>query len=147
MLEALNRWGQAIHRFGDNSEVSGVSRDFDTYPVDAWAPHDGGTILFFGLNRNRGSEVVEALWVDGHMLRDLQARDQDLASGGDGMLESEAPSVEVDDPFEEESEDTGGSDDPFGFEPGAIPGDTEKVSPSHSDWGDIGFGDDGGTER
>ena len=147
MLEALNRWGQTIHRYGDNSEVSGISRDFTSYPVDAWAPHDGGTILFLGLDQSRGRDLVEALWVDGHMLRDLQVRDQDLASGGEGMLESETPSLEVDDPFDEESERRVGGDDPFGFEPGSASAVQEKASAVHSDWGDIGFGDDGGTER
>ena len=109
------------------------------------APYDGGTVLFLGFDQ--GTEVVEALWVDEHMLRDLQVRDQDLASGGDGMLESESPAVELDDPFEEESGDSTVDDDPFGFEPSASRHEKENVSAAPSDWGDIGFGDDDGTER
>jgi len=147
VLSALNHWGDPIHRYGDNSVVGGVSRDFTSYPVDAWAPDSDGTLLFISLGGSRGADVLEALWVDGHMLRDIQARDQDLADGGDGMLISESPSVEVDDPFDGESGTTEEPDDPFGFDDGAAVSGTEKLSQLNTNWGDIGFGDDEGTER
>ncbi len=147
LLAALNRWGEPIHRFGDESVVSGISRDFVTYPVDAWAPDAGGTILFISQGRVRGADIVEALWVDSHMLRELDVRDQGLAEGGEGMLTTESPVLEVDDPFDGEETGDEAADDPFGF--GHDGANTESGSDTDggTSWDDIGFGDGDGSKR
>jgi hypothetical protein len=153
MLAALNVWGQDVHRFGDENEVAGLARDFATYPVDAWAPVDEGVVLFISLGRSRGAEMVEALWVDHHSLRDLQVRDEDLDKVGEDLLSNETPTLEVED-FVETDVLQGHTEpkdaleaDPFGFQ-AAVPAKKENTAlQSKLDWDEIGFGDDDVPER
>ncbi len=125
MAAALNDWGGLVHRFGDSAEVAGVQRDFQCYPVEGWAEHSQGAMLFFSLGAHRGHGVVELKYVDSAGLRDLCAQDERLQAG---ELKSEAPA-------------TSDEEDPFGF--GAQP--REDGSPDGSSWGQPGFGDDDGS--
>ena len=129
---AWNDWGGDVHRFGDGSEVGGLRRDFETYPVDGWGQVADGVALFVSLGPSRGAPVLEVVELDSTMLRELQARDIQLTEGDD-IIEDEEPMVEFAD------------EDPFGFD-GA-----EDASPSsdstRAQWTDIGFGDDGDSER
>ena len=132
-MAAWNDWGGAVHRFGDGSEVCGLRRDFQTYPVDGWGQLSDGAALFVSLGAARGAPVLEVLGLDHTMLRELQSRDIQLTEGDD-ILDDEDPIVE----FTEE-------DDPFGF-------DASEESSADSrgiaaQWTDIGFGDDNDSER
>jgi hypothetical protein len=123
---AWNDWGGGVHRHGDGSAVAGVRRDFECYPVDGWAQHEGGAVLFFSLGIHRGGALLEAQIANDQTLRELSVRDEHLQSGeigDDSQPSEEAPAV-----------------DPFGF------GQTSAVaSPAaQADWTDIGFGDDDG---
>ena len=124
---AWNDWGADVHRFSDGSEVGGLSRDFETYPVDGWAQITDGVALFVSLGPSRGAPVLEALSVDLAQLRDLQARDIQLTEGED-IIDDEEPMVEVT------------VEDPFGVE-GAEEDESASVELG-AQWTDIGFGDE-----
>lgn len=129
---AWNDWGGGVHRYGDGSDVSGLSRDFETYPVDGWAVYSEGAVLFVSLGSTRGAPIVELLPVDGHAMKDLQARDIQLTESDD-ILGVEEPVLEMTD------------DDPFAF---ADEKSVEaEVSSVRGQWTDIGFGDDDGSKR
>ena len=130
---AWNDWGAGVHRFSDGSEVGGLSRDFQTYPVDGWAQVVDGVALFISVGPSRGAPILEVLGVDATMLRELQSRDIQLTEG-EGIIDDEEPSVELAD-----------EDDPFGFEGSEEPSvDNQSLG---SQWTDIGFGDESESER
>ena len=126
---AWNDWGGGVHRHGDGSTVAGVRRDFECYPVDGWAQHEGGAVLFFSLGVHRGGALLEVQVANDQTLRELSVRDEHLQSGEIDEVSQpigEAPAV-----------------DPFGF------GQASTAAPAvaEADWMDIGFGDDDGQER
>ena len=130
LTAVLNSWGKAVHRHGDGSIVAGVSEDIISYPVDGWAVHGEGAVLFISVGKHRGAPIVEARVMGSHGLKDLIARDQQLQAGG---VPDETVLLEVED------EDEG---DPFGF---TESGQAEANPPSGGDsWTGIGFGDDEG---
>ena len=132
-MAAWNDWGGGVHRFGDGSEVCGLRRDFQTYPVDAWSEVAEGAALFVSLGATRGAPILEVLELDHTMLRELQSRDIQLTEGDD-ILDVEEPVVELTE-----------EDDPFGFDAsGDLHGDSRAM---RAEWTDIGFGDDKDSER
>ncbi len=131
-MASWNDWGGDVHRYADGSEVGGLNRDFQTYPVDGWTKVGDGVALFISLGPSRGAPALEVLAVDSDMLRDLQARDIQLTEGDD-IIADEEPSVEV------------AEDDPFGFDE-ADESSVVSVEPNAA-WTDIGFGDDNESER
>jgi hypothetical protein len=156
MLAALNVWGKEIHRFGDESEVAGMARDFTTYPVDAWAPANDGVVLFISLGKHRGADLVEALWVDHHAQRDLQARDLGLDENEGAVVADEEPTLELEDPLDGDvgiEQGVAGEgvveadEDPFGFDSEVATNEDGVAVQDKLDWGDIGFGDGDATER
>ena len=133
LTAVLNSWGKPVHRHGDGSLVAGVSEDINSYPVDAWALHGQGALLFLSVGRHRGAPVVEARSMGTHGIKDLSVRDQQLQVGG---IPEETVLLEVEDD---------GEADPFGFNNAS---DEQQSGPSGGDaWTGIGFGDDGEPER
>jgi len=133
LTAVLNSWGKPVHRHGDGSLVAGFSQDIEIYPVDGWAAHDDGAVLFISLGKHRGAPIVEARAMGSHGLKDLLARDQQLQAGG---APDETVLLEVEDDEEP---------DPFGFEGAA---DATASEPAAGDaWTNIGFGDDEESER
>ena len=110
-----------------------VSEDIESYPVDGWATHGDGAIVFISLGKHRGASVVEARLMGTHGLKDLVARDKQLQAGG---TPDETVLLEVEDDQEA---------DPFGFDGPAAP--TEEPAKGLDSWTDIGFGDEPGSER
>jgi hypothetical protein len=156
MTAATNDWGGAVHRHGDGSNVAGVFRDFESYPVDSWAALSAGAMMFISLGKHRGSAVLEAFEADPHTFKELAVRDEHLQSGevtaSTGLDEgSTGEHLEIIDPEEVE--------DPFGFEEQHVTASAEVLdtapppepqsTPARrpEGWTDIGFGDDGGSER
>jgi hypothetical protein len=133
LTAVLNGWGKPVHRHGDGSMVAEVSEDIESYPVDGWATHGDGAIVFISLGKHRGASVVEARLMGTHGLKDLVARDKQLQTGG---TPDETVLLEVEDDQEA---------DPFGFDGPAAP--TEEPAKGLDSWTDIGFGDEPGSER
>lgn len=140
--DAWNAWGGDVHRYGDESKVAGVSKDFSVVPVDGWAKDKDGAVVFISLGPNRGGAILEVISMESDVLRDLHVRDSQLGHG-EGMVMKDG--LAGNDELRSEVLSTPTDEDVFGFgESVESPG--LEVSGEDS-WKDLGFGDGSGSKR
>lgn len=140
--DAWNAWGGDIHRYGDGSAVAGLSKDFSVVPVDGWAKHKDGAVLFISLGPNRGGPILEVLSIDENVLQDLHSRDSQLGQG-EGMLKKSGLAEEDQTPLEDSLPPA--DEDVFGF--GESTASPAPATEDEVQWKELGFGDGSGSER
>ena len=140
--DAWNAWGDDIHRYGDGSEVAGISKDFNVVPVDGWAPHMDGVALFLSLGSNRGGPILEVQSMEPDAFRDLHVRDSQLGHG-EGMVKELGLVGEGETPSDDSEEPVHG--DIFGFGESSAAPEVEVVE--DESWKELGFGDENEPKR